>query len=543
MIWSGRKLVELLFNLAILGAVSLSVSGAAEPLDDPADGTGMNEVWSGRIAPFDKPPTRIILEGVDQAGLFRPLRAVIPEASDTPPSHIPLPLERNLLRNVEARAFGIEERVSGSVGATSSLVIECKSGSSPAGLLAGVGNAHLPREVPMRLIVRSKGDAGFTIAVVDRATGEKVLASAELAADEIVLELPTQSWEQVELPDIRILCPETSSRIEIQSARLQVIDGGTVPTGAGTWMWSFADALAANGQLEERLEGDGIDQVYLQLPVAGGSVEHETDIRAFVERLNGRNIDVLAVEGDPEMASGDGRLNALARARAISKFITDAAKKQQLAGVQYDIEPYLRDPDASHEEMWDEWTATIVALAEEIEGPVSVVVPFWMQASAGGIRALDNLGDEISEIVVMAYRTDEASLWTICEPWLAYGASRGKSVRIALENGILEKELHRVYRRAEKGPLALKIDVDGAPTVSFGKTSLTTSGEHWWYDLSHEVVIDPRRISFMGETATMLMIADRVAPKFAAWRSFAGFAFHGLGIEARAAASANETKK
>ncbi|TDH38117.1 hypothetical protein E2A64_03035 [Pseudohoeflea suaedae] len=503
----------------------------------------MNEVWSARIPKFEKLPTRIIVEGVDQAGMFRPLRAAIPEAGEMSPAPLPLPIGTDLLADAATRVFGLEERATVTTGSTGSLVMECKAGSAPAGLLVSAGNAYVPREVPMRLLVRSEGEGGFAVAVVDRATGENVWASAEITDAETVLALPSRSWAQKDLPDIRILCPSSSGRIEIRSARLDVPEGGSVPAGAGAWMWNAADALEADGQLEDRLEAGGIDQVYLQLPVAGNSVVHQTDLRALIERLRKRNIDTIAVEGDPEMVSRDGRLHALSRASAISGFIGGSSARQSLAGVQYDIEPYLGGSHVNPEEMWDEWKATIRALADEIGSPVSVVVPFWMQASDAGIRALDDLDGQIAEIVVMAYRTDEISLWQICEPWLAYGADRNRAVRIALENGILEKEWHRTYRRAEKGPLVLEIDVDGTPMVSLGNVSLTMNGEHWWYDLSHEVVIDPRRISFMGDAATMSALAARVAPEFAAWKSFTGFAFHGLDMKAEAAASSRETTK
>ncbi|RUM95825.1 hypothetical protein EET67_21285 [Pseudaminobacter arsenicus] len=174
--------------------------------------------------------------------------------------------------------------------------------------------------------------------------------------------------------------------------------------GVGSWIWDLRPWLGQPEQLITRARQHGVGSLLLQLPIEGGEIADLAKVQRLIDVLAAAGIVVRAVEGDPEMASAEGRANALERARIIRRFRQAGAG---LHSVQYDIEPYLmaghkHDPAAA----WREWTKTIGQLAACLGAKVSVAVPFRMLDDLFGEGALLKAAGSISDIVVMAYRTD-----------------------------------------------------------------------------------------------------------------------------------------
>jgi hypothetical protein len=167
-------------------------------------------------------------------------------------------------------------------------------------------------------------------------------------------------------------------------------------------------------------------------------------------------------------------------------------------------------------------------LAQAWGSPVSVVVPFWMLGEEAGLAAIETARHAISQIVVMAYRTQPDEVFAISEPWLSWGAAHGVPIAIALENGPLPVELHKSYVRAETGPLILSYR-DGEGRITLLSEHIRASDDRLVYALSHETRVNPARISFMNDRRQLSDVRSRLSRLFGAWSSFDGFMLHELG--------------
>jgi hypothetical protein len=158
---------------------------------------------------------------------------------------------------------------------------------------------------------------------------------------------------------------------------------------------------------------------------------------------------------------------------------------------------------------------------------ISVVVPFWMRDDEAGRDALRLAEGSISGVTVMAYRTEIAEIEQLAAAWLDWGAERGLSVRIALENGPLPVEVHQTFVRAEKGRLA--IDTAGQPhVVKIFAAAISDSYTRPVYAFSHETETPPSRVSFMGDLPALTRVRSRLARNLSAWASYGGLAVHAL---------------
>jgi hypothetical protein len=198
-----------------------------------------------------------------------------------------------------------------------------------------------------------------------------------------------------------------------------------------TWIWNPGIWRDAPQALIDRLDEAGIDRVFVQLPLGEPAALHA--LHPLLTRLRAHGVTLIAVEGDPAMISGSGRINALRRAMRLAAFLRESS--ELITGVQYDVEPYLLqghavDPCRS----WSAWADLIAELDTLFDAPVSTVVPFWMIDDAAAQSALAATATPGREFVVMAYRTDRAVIASIADAWLARMAPDAVMVRIALDN-------------------------------------------------------------------------------------------------------------
>ena len=228
------------------------------------------------------------------------------------------------------------------------------------------------------------------------------------------------------------------------------------------------------------------------------------------------------------MVTADGLDHALNRVAAIRRYQLASRPDARLAGLQFDIEPYLlADFALDSAAAWVRWAEAIRALSMAWEEPVSVVVPFWMLDSKDGAAAMAAVRTAISDVAVMAYRTETSEVTTLSEPWLAWGTLNGVPIRIALENGLLDTEIHRTFVRAEVGILQLTRQ-GGTTTVSLETKPERARDGGVAYALSHETRVNPSRISFMGNQDRLAVARTELARLLVAWPSFDGLIIHAL---------------
>ncbi|MCF1502439.1 hypothetical protein L0F51_01495 [Afifella sp. H1R] len=441
-----------------------------------------------------------------------------------------LALETNLLRQMNVRPFGEEERATSHKNG-SQLELRCQAGQSPAGFVLSAPNSRLPRGLHLAAVATLSGGQGFGLSLVPKGEDAPGIPQAKLHTGEIRLPLPLlQSAAEANQRDVVITCPENAATATLQEFALvpqapQAESATSAAAGqVGTWIWDIEPFLQDPDALLAFARNEQLSELYLQLPLPIESPSQMAALDRLHETLTAAGIAVIAVEGDPEMVLPSGRQNALARLQALRKI----EPKIPLTALQYDIEPYLlpalgRDLPAA----WTAWTETVLALSQAWDGPVGVVLPFWMLESKGGLKALDRTAASLAAVTVMAYRTDASEIVAISEPWLAWGGRSGVPIRIAVENGPLEQEVHQVYLRAKEGTLRLASGGKEA-SAELLTEPVPERSDAPVYRFSHEVRVDMARISFLNDTNKLTSARAHLKRLLSAWPVFAGLAIHDL---------------
>jgi hypothetical protein len=516
-------------NLALLLAACLS-SGRAQAGGDEVSGTRpMTEpTWSRAVKAPASPPPSVVIDGPLTPNGFQPNAVRFPEAGHTEPAPTALEPGRDILPLLNVRAFGMEERVKLHSSAEG-LTARCEAGRQPAGLALGSSSFHFPRGVSAELVLhaRARGDIG--ISIVREGEDAPAKPAATLRSGQTIVPIPASEWsEHPQLRDIVLTCPAGVAEAVISSIVIAPKLPPKLQNGAGTWIWQ-PEMWIDEPQVVIKLASDAdLNRIYLQLRIEGAMVAKPQALATLIEQLGRHGVEVYAVEGDPAMAAVEGRENAIARVTAIARYQKDARPEARLSGIQFDVEPYLLDAysrDAAH--VWRGWAESIVSLSKTWGGAVSVVVPFWMLGEASGLAALATARDAISQVVVMAYRTAPDEIFALSEQWLAWGATHGVRVGIALENGALPIEIHQTYTRAETGRLALSYK-EREERVTLHSGNIRASDDGLVYALGYETRTDPSRISFMGDRRQLWDVRSQLLHLFGAWPSFDGLMLHGL---------------
>jgi len=234
------------------------------------------------------------------------------------------------------------------------------------------------------------------------------------------------------------------------------------------------------------------------------------------------------VVGDPRAIFPGERPKFVRRAEAYAAYNRRVDRQARLAGIQYDIEPYVLPGYQLDPEPWNSaYLETISALKAAAAMPLEVVLPFWYeQQKVQGRTLLDRLAPYVDSVAVMDYRTDPTLLQQFAEPFLSWGMRTGRPVRIALEAGALPDQLRRHYRPAASGELWLS-RVDGSDVLILLKRPLRNPrGPAFRY--SHASQFLASRMTFHKNEANLTALTPSLEAQFGAWSSFAGLAFHGL---------------
>lgn len=490
------------------------------------NGEGPSVLWSRSIALQAPSPSRITIEGAEVDGRFVPYAVSFPDKERD--AKIALPLGENLIGRIEPRMFGDEERVE-AVRSEDGLTVQCSEGSAPAGVSLETAPFHFPRAARLRLVAEGGGSGKpLSLSIVERGSDAARTEQAHVEANGASLHLPPTSAGDAPPLDVVLNCPQGSGRFGLNSLRLEP-DPPTKPVSpSGTWLWEADAWLADPGRTEDWLVASGLGRVFLQLKIDNGEIVGAAALAEFVSRLGKRGISVHAVEGDPAMVTADGLSHALQRVAAIRRYQSASPPEGRLAGLQFDIEPYLltdfaRDPAA----VWGQWATAIRSLSSTWGARVAVVVPFWMLGSEGGDAAAAAARPAISGVSVMAYRSETGEVTALSEPWLAWGAGNNVPVSVAIENGLLGVEVHRTFVRAERGSVLLRMEGQTA-TVSLLSGEVEASRDALAYAFRYETRVNPERISFMNDRDKLAVARKELARLLVAWPSFDGLVIHGL---------------
>lgn len=485
-----------------------------------------------------KAPTTIALYGAKRNGQIQITRAetvdefrpgnVGPIGSPRPAA----PIETELLPHLSMRVFGTEERVNVQ-SATDHIAMTCHAGTRPAGIIIKTPEWHLPARLTVTLRLAGRGEGHFALGLVGTGSEQRdapfPLGDLRARPEGITkgFALPASSDGKRNTLAWSLACPVSAATLTLTSFRL------TAPpqaprTGLAGWAWQperWQDHSAALLSEASRL---GFKQLYVTVPLAQGRVAAPGSLAAFVAEAARRGIAVWAVEGDPRAVLPAERKKFIARAAAFARYNATAAPAERLAGVQYDIEPYLEPGYALEPEAWQRaYMATISALKAASDLPIEVVLPFWIASDgAARRRLLDPLAGLRASIVVMAYRTDSLLIQQYAEPFLAWGSATGTRVRVALENGVIPDEIIFHYRPTRQGTLWL-VPIAGRAALLLLRSAATNPvGPTFAHQF--DTTAPGSRVSFLGDRVRLFSLVPRLEEAFRVWPSFDGLTLHSV---------------
>ncbi len=312
--------------------------------------------------------------------------------------------------------------------------------------------------------------------------------------------------------------------------RLESLRPAAKAAGRALWVWNPAAWKAGAKELFGLLAANAADTVYVSVPLApaGAGVADSDRLRLFVTEATLRGVRVWAVAGDPRALLPQERASYVARAQAYAGYNAGATPEARLAGVQFDIEPYLNPGYHIETEDWLAAYLDTLSLLKPAAGmPVDVAIPFWWgQQAFRGAAFLDHLAPLVDSVTVMNYRTNREQLLRFAEPFLAWGARRRRTVRIALEAGPIEDESIRIFRRAEAGELWLVALAEHSLVLLLDKAAPNPAGPVFGY--SHTTPARGSNITFRNDLSALRELLPRLEAVWSAWPSFAGIALHGL---------------
>jgi hypothetical protein len=266
------------------------------------------------------------------------------------------------------------------------------------------------------------------------------------------------------------------------------------------------------------------------VPFKDDAVREPAALAAFIRAAGTRGIRVLSVDGDPHMVLPEQQ-PALARmVRAYAAYNASVEAAARLAGLQFDVEPYLLPAYGSGKIDWD---ARYLAMARTLRTAagslhLELVVPFWWD---GRTALLDGLAPLVDGLAVMDYRTDPAQLREFAVPFLDWGVRHHKQVRIALEAGEIAAETQRRYVRAGAGEAAdlLRLRINGQQVLALLKEPVSAGNNMEAFRLQSAREIDGSATTFHKDKPALLRLLPGLESDFSAWdEAFGGIALHEL---------------
>ncbi|WP_434715421.1 hypothetical protein [Paraburkholderia sp. A3RO-2L] len=491
--------------------------------------------WSAWLAPVGTTAgAPIAVSGIVDDSRFVPT-AIGPASPGDPANPDMLMFNTPLLPDLTFRPFGQEERASAIRNREGDTVtIACRPGRQPAGIVLEHRDTRWPRAAAGAVVLAGSGSTGFQwgIAPAGRDPGAlyplqptvgtgRVLGRIDLAT----LREGTANIDQ----NLVLVCPSEGARLDVSDVHLSPRAAAAQGVRAA-WVWQRNRWEDGGGDLLADALRYKVSRLYIALPIADAQVSDAGALRDFVARAHGANIQVWAVEGDPEMVTDKGREQAVARLRAIEQYQRLSAEPARLNGVQYDIEPYqLPAYRIEPQAVMHAWSKTIAALGEAAALPLDTVVPFWLPDAPGGNEMLDQIGRTGRSLTVMAYRTDAAQVQRVAAPLLAWGAVRNFPVSVALENGPLQDEWTQTYAPVPPGGVGtLWLVPEDGKMVALRFDHATMLERSIGYVEQRSERIDAGKVSFLGDADRLLSVSASLQPVFRAWLNYAGIAFHGL---------------
>jgi hypothetical protein len=482
--------------------------------------------WVGVLTRMDPPGSdRLVLSGTGHEAGFQPSDASFAAPPGPPPRPSALPLDQGLIPMLSVRPFGVEERATLS-RMDDAITLHCRAGDRPAGLVLDPGRTRFPDEARLALRWQVRGNPGFSAAHAGPQTdGEVVPLPAEGTLDQP----PSTQGAAREAPRFVLSCPAHAASLTIHDLRLAPLPAGG-QKARSAWAWRPNRWREAPERLITEARALGADRLFVSVAIEDGAIADEARFSDFIGLARAAGISVAVVEGDPDMALPEGRAIALRRLGTLADYQRRSAGDRRLAGVQYDIEPYLLpgfqdDP----ERILRGWAATLDGLSAAAP-PLSLdlVLPFWLPLHGSAGLVLPTIARVAERVTVMAYRTTSTEILAAAEPMLAWSSAVMRPLHVAVEAGPVGDETTRTYRRSPTGDLLLLPLAGRGALALLLRESVTLRPADRLYMQERESVVPGSQVSFLGDRERLDEALAQLSRSCEAWPSFSGTALHGL---------------
>lgn len=282
----------------------------------------------------------------------------------------------------------------------------------------------------------------------------------------------------------------------------------------GMWLWETRRMLATEGSIEELVafvDEHGFTDVFVQVPFESAPGEHwgarfdAAGLARMATALNRAGVRVHALDGAAWYARPEWHDRVMDTLGQLIRFNQTVDSEARLAGVRYDIEPYLLPEFEGHnrERVLNDYLRLLRRIVPAAHGAglhVGVDIPFWFDSrdevtgeltcAVGGRPASEAIIDLVDDVGIMDYRTmawGADGVIAHASGELAYAERVGKRVLVGLETVPLPDETILVYDGKERTP----------------------------WDVFGDLVVIPRN----GTTATMVWVpaSERRADGYYPW--------------------------
>lgn len=304
------------------------------------------------------------------------------------------------------------------------------------------------------------------------------------------------------------------------------------------WIWAPHVWRADTERIWKLAKTENLKELFVTVPVTNGVVEHSDELASFIRAAHRRGVAVWAVVGDPHDVLPEARAPLLARVNAYAVYNAGAPRREKLAGVQLDIEPYLLPGFALAPDYWrEQYLNMFRAVHESVNErlPLDLVVPVWWGSHpAWGGVFMQGIARPGVSVTVMNYRTNPEALRAGALPFLEAGEDFRFNVRMAVETGPLTDETRRTYRTAEPGETAaLWLTEVGSTPILILLAEPRSVFKGQGYAFSHETIAAARNLTFGPHRARREEVIRVLEKEWTGWKNFAGLAIHGLDVDFR----------
>lgn len=232
----------------------------------------------------------------------------------------------------------------------------------------------------------------------------------------------------------------------------------------GMWVWqhkSIRDA-AVREDLVAFAKRHEIKRILIQIRFQGESgarrVADAEEFRDLLQRANAAGVAVEALDGSKDMGLEINRADTLQRLDAIIAFQKELPADARLAGVHYDIEPYLNERWKSGDKqgVMRETLETFAGIRAKVTPETGLLLahdipsfydrhPDALSIEFNGEKKNfhEHIQDLSDYVGVMSYRTKATgpnSIIDLCSAELAYAEKIGKKIYPSIETGRLKDE-------------------------------------------------------------------------------------------------------